>query len=177
MFKKLNLLGVIVGILVIAFSVVVFCYDPEMYIPSMTEIVYDEIGEPSYESNKSYGGDAYTGIQQASAQAANNLVAVYDAVVQNNNAIQIFNRNLKTAANSDMCNAEQIVLAMQYFFGFLLLSVGLLTLAKSVVIEITFPKKKTAEADVSVQENVVAETESAEMQSIDETPETITAEE
>lgn len=34
----------------------------------------------SYESNKSYGGDAYTGIQNASAQAANNVQYLTEAV-------------------------------------------------------------------------------------------------
>lgn len=32
-----------------------------------------DLDNGSYESNKSYGGDAYTGIQNAAAQAANNV--------------------------------------------------------------------------------------------------------
>lgn len=35
----------------------------------------------SYEYNESYGGDAYTGIQNAAAQGANNTIMVADAVV------------------------------------------------------------------------------------------------
>lgn len=49
-------IGVLVGVLSIILAIVCFC---------------QSVG--SYEGSKSYGGDAYTGIQNASAQAANNI--------------------------------------------------------------------------------------------------------
>ena len=55
--KGLKFFGIVLGLAAILMSLVVFSAD---------------VG--SYESNKSYGGDAYTGMQQASAQAANNVL-------------------------------------------------------------------------------------------------------
>ena len=42
-------------------------------LSTVLSIVCYSLGTGSYESYKTYGGDAYTGIQQASAQAANNI--------------------------------------------------------------------------------------------------------
>ena len=61
--KKLKTFSLILGIIAIVFSLVVFSCD---------------VG--SYESNRSYGGDAYTGIQNAAAQAANNIMDVGAAI-------------------------------------------------------------------------------------------------
>lgn len=61
--KKLKTFSLILGIIAIVFSLVVFSAD---------------VG--SYEPTKSYGGDAYTGIQNAAAQAANNIMDVGAAI-------------------------------------------------------------------------------------------------
>lgn len=57
--KKLRVSLLILGVVAIVVAIALFCVD---------------VG--SYESNEYYGGDAYTGIQQAAAQAANNVLAV-----------------------------------------------------------------------------------------------------
>lgn len=54
--KLLKTGGLILGILAIIFAIVVFCMDTG-----------------SFEGAEFYGGDAYTGIQQAAAQSANNV--------------------------------------------------------------------------------------------------------
>lgn len=57
--NRLKLVFAILGIAAIVLAIVVFSAN---------------VG--SYESNERYGGDAYTGMQQASAQAANNTMYV-----------------------------------------------------------------------------------------------------
>ena len=57
--KMLKTIGMALGIVAIILAIVIFTMD---------------IG--SYESNEYYGGDAYTGIQQAAAQTANNVQEV-----------------------------------------------------------------------------------------------------
>ena len=58
--KKLSSYAfLLIGIAAVVFSIVMFSLD---------------VG--SYESNQYYGGDAYTGIQQAAAQSANNVQAL-----------------------------------------------------------------------------------------------------
>ena len=54
--KLLKIFGIVLGVLAIVLAIIVFSKD---------------VGY--YESSKSYGGDAYTGIQNAAAQAANNV--------------------------------------------------------------------------------------------------------
>ena len=54
--KLLKIFGIALGVLTIILAIVVFTQN---------------VGY--YESSHSYGGDAYTGIQNASAQAANNV--------------------------------------------------------------------------------------------------------
>lgn len=61
--KICNIGGVVSGIISIIFSFVMLGMD-----------------NGSYESNLAYGGDAYTGIQNASAQAANNIMDLADIV-------------------------------------------------------------------------------------------------
>lgn len=57
--KMLKVFGVILGVLAIVLAIVVYNLD---------------VGY--YENYETYGGDAYTGIQQAAAQTANNVVYV-----------------------------------------------------------------------------------------------------
>lgn len=54
--KRLRVFCILLSLLAFLFAILVFDLDPG-----------------SYESNHSYGGDAYTGIQNAAAQAANNV--------------------------------------------------------------------------------------------------------
>ena len=61
--KLLKIFGIILGVLAIVLAIVIFTQD---------------VGY--YESNHSYGGDAYTGIQNASAQAANNIMYVGELI-------------------------------------------------------------------------------------------------
>ena len=60
----------------------------------------------SSERDKYYGGDAYTGIQQAAAQAANNILALEETLQQTNENILAVNENLKTA-NSNLVKANE----------------------------------------------------------------------
>lgn len=53
-----------------------------------------------YEGNKYYGGDAYTGMQQASAQAANNVLAMEETLLQTNENLLAVNSNLKSISGS-----------------------------------------------------------------------------
>ena len=61
--KLLKIFGIILGVIAIVLSIVIFTQD---------------VGY--YESSHSYGGDAYTGIQNASAQAANNIMYVGEMI-------------------------------------------------------------------------------------------------
>ena len=66
-----KVLGIFVGLVIIALSVVVFMYDVDS-----SNIQLDFVYAPGSEPEITYGGDAYTGIQQAAAQTANNLICV-----------------------------------------------------------------------------------------------------
>ena len=62
-FNKKNLFAYLclaIAVLSLVFAIVCFSTDPS-------------VANGSYESSKSYGGDAYTGIQNAAAQTANNV--------------------------------------------------------------------------------------------------------
>lgn len=61
--KLLKIFGIILGVLTIVLAFVVFSK-----------------GVGYYESNMSYGGDAYTGIQNAAAQTANNVKYVGEMI-------------------------------------------------------------------------------------------------
>jgi hypothetical protein len=61
--KLLKIFGICLGVLAIVFSLVVFS---------------GSVGY--YESSQTYGGDAYTGIQNAAAQSANNIMYVGETV-------------------------------------------------------------------------------------------------
>ena len=61
--KLLKIFGICLGVLAIIFAAVVFSG-----------------GVGYYEANEAYGGDAYTGIQNAAAQSANNIMYVGETV-------------------------------------------------------------------------------------------------
>ena len=78
--KAVDIIGILVGVLMIVFAIIVYTSTPTYsnYTTSgntnAEKIEYSTHTE--FESDKRYGGDAYTGIQQAAAQAANNTIAV-----------------------------------------------------------------------------------------------------
>ena len=102
----------------------------------------------SYERDYYYGGDAYTGMQQAAAQAANNVLALEETLNQTNNDLVAINENIKsTNANiaalnnnlSKMLQAQAMeqgsataanVRAVSQLGFFLLLAMGMLTVVK-----------------------------------------------
>ena len=143
MLKKLNVVGIIIGIVIMACSYLVFTFSPEIATPDMSHFTLDSITPPEYEANKYYGGDAYTGMQQASAQAANNLIPVFNALEENNRGIFALNSNIIKAAAANTSNVEAIIAAIKYCAGFILLSIGLVVISKSVEIEISLGNKAT----------------------------------
>ena len=140
MLKKLNLIGVIIGIVIMACSYFAFSFDVEINKPHLGEIGLESISAPQMESDKAYGGDAYTGMQQAAAQAANNLIPVFEAIEANNYAISELNNNNIEAADAAADNAEAIVSTIKHCVGVILLAVGLTVIAKSVELDIVSKK-------------------------------------
>ena len=65
------MIGFAAGVLAIIFAIVVFSYNP----PATTSNTYG-MDTGTYAYHKSYGGDAYSGIQQAAADTANNVIAL-----------------------------------------------------------------------------------------------------
>ena len=96
----------------------------------MSGVKYEEITSPSWEENEYYGGDAYTGMQQAAAQAANNMIPVFEAIEQGNEATKTLNQNMMRQANVENDNLLELVSALKCFIGLLVLSIGLLTAVK-----------------------------------------------
>ncbi len=125
-----SVIGIIIGFIIIIFSVMIFSYDVNLDTHKTNSVKYEDIARPESESNEYYGGDAYTGMQQAAAQAANNLIPVYDAIIEGNGAIKVLNGNMVSQAEQTVENMTEIISAIQYFFGLLLLSIGLITVAK-----------------------------------------------
>lgn len=109
MTKLSKVLNIFVGIVIIILSICVFTYDANFY-----SVGYARITPPSSESDSFYGGDAYTGIQQAAAQAANNLIPVFEAVEENHSALRTVNDNIIKETN-----------AVKFAIGSVLLSFGL----------------------------------------------------
>ena len=134
MSKISNYVGLAVGALIIIFSIVVFNVDPIMNVddPARISTVKRAKEEPQYESKSYYGGDAYTGMQQASAQAANNMIPVYFSIQQSNENTAALNKTIGAQMSSNAKNLEKAVNAITICFGFLLLSIGLLTVLKYV---------------------------------------------
>ena len=127
-----NLIGAVVGVVIIILSITIFARNINMSKPEMNNIFKSVITAPEEEENEYYGGDAYTGMQQAAAQAANNLIPVFEATEDARNALIAANDNIQIAAKAQANNLAKAVAAMQYCFGMLLLSVGLLTVAKNL---------------------------------------------
>lgn len=132
MSKKLDFLGVFVGLIIVVFSIVVFNFDAYISYekPESIKKVDGADSAPEKEENGYYGGDAYTGIQQAAAQAANNIIPVYYSVLQTNQNIKTVNETIGIQMESQAKNLELVLKALKTFFGYLLLSIGLLTVLK-----------------------------------------------
>ena len=157
--KKLNsIIGVAVGVVIIALAIVAFAYDVQISAPSMSAVVYEDTGSPSYELDKAYGGDAYTGMQQAAAQAANNLIPVFNAIDGQNDAIKVINKNLEKQARAEARNLESVVGAVKFCFGAILLSMGLITVAKHIGGVVEFIQEKKQEKAQEIQASAEAET-------------------
>ena len=127
-----NILGIIVGIIIIALSAYIYTYEVDFESTRWSGISYNSTEAPEYETNKSYGGDAYSGIQQAAAQTANNLIPIYDEIQQGNTAVKTLNANLKKQAEADAKNLENAVLLVQLCFSAALLAFGLATTTKHI---------------------------------------------
>lgn len=147
-----------------------------------------------YESNKYYGGDAYSGMQQASAQAANNVLAMEETLLQTNENILAVNENLRSissnlatannnfvaAASIQQQNLEAassaISAAMCQCAFFILMAMGLIVITSNLnpfldALEVVQAEKKTAAlavaaepADVEVQEASAGEAADTEPQ-------------
>ena len=140
MLDKQKIIGLISGVLIVIFAVIVFASGVNVYAPSVDKTDLYSAFEPEFEEDEYYGGDAYTGIQQAAAQSANNAISVYDAVVAGNVAAA-------TQAENQARNIRTAVETIKTCFGFLLLSIGLLTIVKHVdVVFVIIDKKKAASA-------------------------------
>lgn len=119
-----------------------------LYASGTTPKQLEDLYTGSYEWDKYYGGDAYTGIQQAAAQAANNVLALEDALNQTNEDLATINKNLidanknLAALNNNLVNAYSAQLSNQSEVAnatvqataqlgfFLLLAIGMLTEVK-----------------------------------------------
>lgn len=157
-------IGILAGVAIIVMSVLVFNLDVNFDRARTSEaelksVEIDYISAPSKESDKYYGGDAYTGIQQAAAQTANNLVPVFDAIQENNVAIQTLNSNLiENAANevnnadvkakNDAKNITTAVTLVRDCFGYLILAIGVLTTVKYIGAMIPAKKKEKATVEM-----------------------------
>jgi len=142
--KFYGIIGILVGIAILVFAVNVFNYEVDLKNPSMSRISLPSITEPSKVDYEWYGGDAYTGIQQAAAQTANNLVPVFQVMEAGNTAVDKLNDNLSASAKQEVENTKALISAVQYFLGFLLLAVGLMTIVK--YLGVFFPEKKQLSA-------------------------------
>ena len=151
MLKKLNLVGIIIGVAIMACSYFVFSFEVETNIPSMKNITLNIISYPENEDNEYYGGDAYTGIQQAAAQAANNLIPVFNAIRANNTAIIELNGNNIKAAESEAKNSGAIISTIKYCVGFVMISVGLTVISKSIEFDLSSGKKEKDGCETEVE--------------------------
>ena len=91
------LIGMLAGVLAVVLAVLLFT------TPGNVVLNYNE--QPSGISSMDtgtrtsynyYGGDAYTGMQQAAAQAANNVLAMEETLRQTNNDLVAINENVKS---------------------------------------------------------------------------------
>ena len=130
----LNLAGVIIGVMMIIFSFVTlsFDYSPSIYTESLDSDAYSE-------HNSTYGGDAYTGIQNAAAQTANNVKAL-------NENIETFNGNVARISKQIAKGIETECSLYSTLGFFVLFSAGLLVTLKYLgKMDIKFNKKVATE--------------------------------
>jgi hypothetical protein len=104
--KIFSFIYLAIGVVAIVFSILCLSADE-----------YFSMG--SYEANLTYGGDAYTGMQNAAAQAANNIISV--------------NENLET-----------LFMGIQTCFGYALMIVGALVVCSAVKGIVVKNEEKTA---------------------------------
>ena len=163
-------------------------FRPSTAIPATIEDIYTA----DYETNKAYGGDAYTGMQQASAQAANNVLAMEETLLQTNENILAVNKNLQgvssnladinhnfisaAKAQQDNLNAVSSIICRCSFF--LLLSLGLYITVSSLdpfldVLEVFLAERKAAAlaaAAISEEVSPAEAIDEAGMSAPEETP-------
>ena len=171
MVKKINLVGIIIGVLIIGLAIATFLMNIEVDAPNTddnmqawTSVGKESISSPSYEFGQTYGGDAYTGIQQAAAQTANNLIPVFNAIEENsdiliaeNRNLQILNKNNAEIADAETDNLQLLISVIKNGVGSILLVVGLCVIAKNISFELQLRKKEVQveEADAQVEETVM----------------------
>lgn len=148
--KNANLIGIIAGVIIIVLAIVVFTYNVDLVEAGWSSVSLVSIEGPSFEADEYYGGDAYTGMQQAAAQAANNMIPVFEEIQQGNEAIQTLNKNLKGEAEAQVENLEKMIGFVKFCLGMTLLSFGLATTAKYVV---ALVNDKKAEAQAAVNDS------------------------
>lgn len=135
-----------------------------LHAGSTTPKQVEDLYTGSYEWDKYYGGDAYSGIQQAAAQTANNVLALEDAINQTNEDLTTINKNLidtnrnLAALNNNLVNAfsaqmdtqSDAAKATAQLGFFLLLAIGMLTEVKYLtklidgIAEVSAAKKAAA---------------------------------
>lgn len=90
----------------------------------------------SSERDKYYGGDAYTGIQQAAAQAANNILALEENLKTANGNLVKANENLIKAVNLQTMNLETVCNSISEVISkvgfFLMLAAGLMMIVNNL---------------------------------------------
>lgn len=141
-----------------------------LHAGSATPTQVEDLYTGSYEWDKYYGGDAYSGIQQAAAQAANNVLALEDAINQTNEDLVAINKNLidtnrnLAALNNNLVSAFSAQMDTQGAAAkataqlgfFLLLAIGMLTEVKYLT------KLIDGIAEVSAAKKAAAHTEEVE---------------
>ena len=138
-------------------------------------VLVEDNWSPAYERDYYYGGDAYTGMQQAAAQAANNVLAMEETLRQTNNDLVAINDNIK-ATNANIAalnnNIAKVLQALANEQGnattasvrtisqlgfFLLLAIGALTEVKYIGLLLDGIAESRKSKVPEVQEAPVAE--------------------
>ena len=151
MSKKIqNVLGIGAGFVIIILAIIMLVVTPTFESSGTKSVNPIEGGGviPEVERDLYYGGDAYTGMQQASAQAATNLVAVYDSVNQTNTNIETLNHNIINLTKKQAQNQTEMASLIRMSVSFLLLALGLMTIIKHLDV-LTDIKKTSDKTDVT----------------------------
>lgn len=130
MSKKSSIIGIALSIAIILSSVLVFTFNTNATTPRMDDVVIEELPSVDSETDKYYGGDAYTGIQQAAAQTANNLIAVFGSLQNISGGIVTLNNNLENQAVAQASNMEALMRLVKLSAGLIILAIGLANLSK-----------------------------------------------